>query len=145
MKQTDNSVEQRLDKGVKTATLSAFYGGLLTDKQRLALRLHYEEDWSLGEIADELGVTRQNVHELITRSEQKLARYEQALGCAARADAIARQAAQARDALNAATALLSADTCTTQGAQALSAIGLATVILTDIIHQQEGEDDEHGV
>ena len=60
--------EIRLDTSVEMGTLSAFYGGLLTDRQRQALRLYYEEDYSLGEIAEQLGCTRQSVHELIARS-----------------------------------------------------------------------------
>jgi predicted DNA-binding protein YlxM (UPF0122 family) len=65
-------------------TLCAFYGALLTDKQRQALLLHYEEDYSLGEIAEQLGCSRQSVHELITRSGEKLRSYEAAVGAAER-------------------------------------------------------------
>ena len=80
-----------LEKSVEIGTLCAFYGGLLTQRQQDALRLHYEEDFSLGEIAEELGVSRQNVHELITRSAQKLRKYEEALGSMKRAEETARQ------------------------------------------------------
>ena len=76
--------ENRLETSVEMATLCAFYGGLLTDKQRQALLLHYEEDYSLGEIAEQLGCSRQSVHELITRSGEKLRSYEQAVGAAER-------------------------------------------------------------
>jgi len=82
---------ERLEKSVEIGTLCAFYGGLLTQKQLDALRFHYEEDLSLGEIADELGVSRQNVHELITRSVQKLRKYEAALGGMKRAEETARE------------------------------------------------------
>lgn len=78
--------ERRLQQSVELGTLSACYGGLLTDKQREALRLHCDEDLSLGEIAEEMGVSRQNVHELIVRSEQKLRRYEAALHLAGQAE-----------------------------------------------------------
>jgi hypothetical protein len=77
--------ELRLLQSVELGTLLACYGGLLTAKQREALRLHCGEDLSLSEIADELAVSRQNVHELIARSEAKLRRYEQALHLAAQA------------------------------------------------------------
>ena len=76
--------EIRLDTSVEMGTLCAFYGGLLTEKQRLALTLHYEEDYSLGEIAEQLGCSRQSVHELITRSGEKLRAYEAAVGAAER-------------------------------------------------------------
>ena len=77
--------EKRLLQSVELGTLLACYGGLLTPKQRDALRLHCGEDLSLSEIADEMGVSRQNVHELITRSQAKLRRYEAALHLAAQA------------------------------------------------------------
>lgn len=76
--------ESRLDTSVEMGTLCAFYGALLTEKQRQALLLHYEEDYSLGEIAEQLGCSRQSVHELITRSGEKLRSYEQAVGAAER-------------------------------------------------------------
>ncbi len=88
---------ERLETSVEIGTLCAFYGGLLTERQLDALRLHYEEDLSLGEIAEELNVSRQNVHELITRSVQKLRHYEQQLGAARRAAETARQLKHARE------------------------------------------------
>ena len=70
-----NTVEARIELG----TLFACYGGLLTEKQREAVRLYSGEDHSLSEIAGEMGVSRQNVHELISRAEHKLRRCEEAL------------------------------------------------------------------
>lgn len=64
---------------VELGTLVACYGGLLTGKQRQAVRLYADEDQSLSEIADGMGVSRQNVHELITRAERKLRKCEDAL------------------------------------------------------------------
>ena len=77
--------ERRLKHSVELGTLCACYGGLLTEKQRQALLLHCDEDLTLAEIADEMNVSRQNVHELIARSEAKLRRFEQALHLAAQA------------------------------------------------------------
>ena len=54
-----------LEKKVDLAFLSAFYGGMLTEHQRRILSLHCEEDLSLGEIAGEVGVSRQAVHEAL--------------------------------------------------------------------------------
>lgn len=118
---------ERLEKSVEIGTLCAFYGGLLTQRQLEALRLHYEEDYTLGEIAEQMGVTRQNVHELITRSVQKLRRYEDALGLAARAEDTAR-------------ALRKAQSLVSQGS-----LNEANRILETIIRQQEGEENEHGI
>jgi hypothetical protein len=64
---------------VELGTLYACYGGLLTRKQQNAVRLYAGEDHSLSEIAGEMSVSRQNVHELITRAEHKLRKCEDAL------------------------------------------------------------------
>lgn len=77
--QQETRTERRLARCVEMGALLATYGHLLTDKQRTALRLHYDEDYSLAEIAGQLGVSRQNVHDLVTRARQKLCRYESAL------------------------------------------------------------------
>ncbi len=74
----------RSGKKVDLAFLSAFYGGLLTDHQRRILSLHCEEDLSLGEIASEVGISRQAVHESLSRAASKLLEMESALGVAAR-------------------------------------------------------------
>ncbi len=92
--------EDRLDASVEMGTLSAFYGGLLTQRQQQALRLYYEEDLSLGEIAGELGCTRQSVHELIARSGEKLRAYETAIGAAERMRNVAKRLTEAAGLLN---------------------------------------------
>ena len=76
--------KEELQKKVDLAFLSAFYGGLLTEKQRRVLSLHCEEDLSLGEIAEEVGISRQAVHETITRAAARLNEMESSLGVAAR-------------------------------------------------------------
>ena len=79
--------EERVDevgRKIELAWLTAFYGGLLTDKQRQVLTLHCEEDLSLAEIAQEAGVSRQGVHDMLTRAAQRLFEMEEKLGMAAR-------------------------------------------------------------
>jgi len=125
-----NDGPERLEKSVEIGTLCAFYGGLLTDRQLSALRLHYEEDFSLGEIAEELGVSRQNVHELITRSSQKLRRYEEALGGMKRASQTAKELRRAEKLLSQLQGLSEKDE---------SRLKEAREILSRIILQQEGE------
>ena len=73
---------------VELGTLYACYGGLLTQKQQRAVRLYAGEDQSLSEIADQMGVSRQNVHELIMRSEHKLRKCEDALHLAAQTQSV---------------------------------------------------------
>lgn len=82
---SNGTPEGKLQRNVRVGTLCAFYGGLLTQRQREALQLHYDEDLSLGEIAEQFEVSRQNIHDLINRSVQKLQRYEDAVGGIAQA------------------------------------------------------------
>ncbi|MBE5768679.1 MAG: hypothetical protein E7333_03700 [Clostridiales bacterium] len=81
---TANRASEEIDRKVELAWLQAFYGGMLTDKQREVLTLHCEEDMSLGEIAQEAGISRQGVHDLLTRAAHKLFDMERKLGVAAR-------------------------------------------------------------
>lgn len=57
-----------------------FYGMLLTSHTRDVLELHYGEDMSLSEIAENLGITRQAVHDRIRQGTTQLAGYEAKLG-----------------------------------------------------------------
>ena len=43
------------------------YGALLTDRQRDVLDLYYNDDLSLSEISENLGITRQGVRDAIRR------------------------------------------------------------------------------
>ena len=60
------------------------YGELLTDRQRDCFDLHYNQDYSLAEIAEELGISRQGVHDAVSRAEAQLLRLEEVAGCLAR-------------------------------------------------------------
>ncbi len=73
-----------VSRKIELAWLTAFYGGLLTDKQRQVLMLHCEEDLSLAEIAQEAGISRQGVHDMLTRAAQRLFDMEEKLGMANR-------------------------------------------------------------
>jgi predicted DNA-binding protein YlxM (UPF0122 family) len=73
-----------LDKVLRIAELYDFYGALLTEKQRRCIEMHYLSDYSLAEIAEEFGVSRQAVHDILRRGEQVLAGYEEKLGLVAR-------------------------------------------------------------
>ena len=61
-----------------------YYGELLTEKQRQLFDLYYNQDYSLSEIAQTAGISRQGVHDTPARAEQLLEGYEQTLGCIAR-------------------------------------------------------------
>lgn len=68
-----------LEKTTRMNLLYDFYQGLLTDKQRLYLKLYYSDDLSLSEIAEYLDVSRQAVFDNMKRAEQLLEHYEQQL------------------------------------------------------------------
>ncbi len=57
-----------------------FYGELLTDKQRECFDLHYNEDLSLSEIAEQLGISRQGVWDNIRRAESAMEEIEEKTG-----------------------------------------------------------------
>lgn len=91
-----------LEKKIELNWLSAFYGGLLTPKQRDVMRMHCEEDLSLGEIAQEAGISRQAVHDILARAEGAMESMEEKIGCVARA----RRQQQALEQISAAAAAL---------------------------------------
>lgn len=61
-----------------------YYGGMLTDKQRDCFDMRYNQDLSLGEIGEALGVSRQAVCDNLTRTEALLRRMEENIGCVRR-------------------------------------------------------------
>jgi len=61
-----------------------YYGDMLTERQRTCLDLRYNQDLSLAEIAEELGVSRQGVHDNIIRAEAHLQNMEAKTGCVRR-------------------------------------------------------------
>lgn len=70
------SAEEIFEQRMRLGRLFGLYGGLLTEKQFQCLSFYFDDDLSLSEIADELGVSRQAVHDLLKRVEQTLERYE---------------------------------------------------------------------
>lgn len=76
--------EEIFQQRMRLGRLFDIYGGLLTEKQYLCLNLYFNDDLSLSEISEELGVSRQAVHDLLKRVEQTLERYETKLGLLSR-------------------------------------------------------------
>lgn len=64
----------------EVTVLLDFYGQLLTERQYDIMDLHYNSDLSLVEIAEDLGISRQGVHDSIHKAKQSLAGYEKRLG-----------------------------------------------------------------
>ena len=78
---------------LEMALLYDYYGGMLTDKQRDCFDMRYNQDMSLGEIAETLGVSRQAVNDNLSRTETLLRRMEENIGCVKR-DMLIRKARQ---------------------------------------------------
>ena len=68
------------DGRMMQSMLLDFYGELLTEKQRECYDLHYNEDLSLSEIAEQAGVSRQGVWDNIRRAETALREMEEKTG-----------------------------------------------------------------
>jgi len=70
-----------------------YYGDLLTERQKLCFDLRHNQDMSLAEIAEELQVSRQGVHDNLSRAEALLLNMEEKTGCVRR-DMQCRKAAK---------------------------------------------------
>ena len=70
------------EKNLNVGYLLDFYGELLPERKRSVLDMYYNEDFSLAEIADEIGISRQGVRNIIKKSESELFFYEEKLGLA---------------------------------------------------------------
>lgn len=73
-----------MDKKLTVSLLLDFYGQVLSEKQFHIMDYYYNDDLSLREISEILGITRQGVHDTIKRSEAFLEELEQSLGLYAR-------------------------------------------------------------
>ncbi len=73
-----------MDKKVQVGLLFSFYRNMLTDRQNECVDLYYNEDLSLSEISEHLGITRQGVRDNIKRAEQSMYDIEQRLGLASK-------------------------------------------------------------
>lgn len=68
-----------MEKIVEQGLLYDFYGELLTDHQKRIYEDVVFNDLSLSEIAAELGISRQGVHDLVRRCDRILSEYEEKL------------------------------------------------------------------
>ena len=66
-----------MPKNLYISALLDVYGAVLNDKQRELCEYYYYEDLSLAEIAENVGITRQGVRDLIKRAEQTLTSLEE--------------------------------------------------------------------
>lgn len=87
------------DSRAMQALLLDFYGELLTEKQRECYDLHYNEDLSLAEIAEQCGISRQGVWDNIRRAETTLREFEEKTGLVRRVTEQEREIERLRDEL----------------------------------------------
>ena len=99
-----------------------FYGELLTDKQRSCYDLHVNEDLSLSEIAEQLGISRQGVWDNIRRAEKTLTEIEAKTG-------LMRRFEETREALSGLGARLEELAAVTEGEASRTARQLADELL----------------
>lgn len=83
---------------VAKTLLFDYYGELLTEKQKSCFDLYYNQDFSLAEIAEESGISRQGVYDTLARAEAYLENLEEKIGCIARAGAQQKALSQIRHA-----------------------------------------------
>ena len=75
----------------RRAYLLDFYGPLLTEKQRDVYDWYYQQDLSLGEISEIAQVSRNAIHDLVCRTDEKLERLEKAMGLIAESEKWGRE------------------------------------------------------
>ena len=78
------------EKNMKFPILLDTYGSLLTDRKREILDYYYNEDYSLAEISEITGISRQGVRDSIKKSEEELFQLEEKLGLADKNERILR-------------------------------------------------------
>lgn len=82
---------------VRKSLLYDFYGALLTDHQREVYEEVVLNDYSISEIAEDEGISRQGVHDMIRRCDKALEEYESKLGLVAKFREIEKLARQSSD------------------------------------------------
>ena len=75
----NNGVDEKIRETVELSILYDFYGELLTDNNKEVFEEYVFNDLSLAEIAEQKGITRQGVHDIIKRTSKKLREYEDSL------------------------------------------------------------------
>ena len=83
-----------MEKIGRQVFLYDFYGELLTEHQKHVYEDVVLNDMSLSEIAEELGISRQGVHDLVKRCDKILAGYEEKLHLIAKFQSAKQKVAQ---------------------------------------------------
>ena len=86
--------DKALQDIVELSILYDFYGELLGEHKKEIFGAYIMDDLSLGEIAQDAGISRQGVHDIIKRCSVKLRDYEKKLGLKTRFESIKADAEQ---------------------------------------------------
>ncbi len=89
------------NQAYRMALLYDFYGDMLTDRQKEFYDLYYNEDLSLAEIAENYGITRQGVRDVIVRAEAILTELEDKTGIIKRFHKMQEQFSQMEEGVSA--------------------------------------------
>lgn len=76
------------EKDLRIAYLLDVYGDVLTERKAEVLDMYYNEDFSLSEIAEQIGISRQGVRDLIRKGQDELLFLEAKLGLAQKLSAM---------------------------------------------------------
>ena len=77
---------KKMNEKHEIAILFDTYGDLLSEKKREILQMYFYEDYSLSEISEHTGLTRQGIQSAIQNSKLKLKNYEKNLQLVARSN-----------------------------------------------------------
>lgn len=88
-----------MDKIVEKGLLFDFYGPLLTEHQQKIYKEVILDDYTLSEVAEDEGISRQSVHDLIKRCDRQLEDYEKKLGLVSRFQQIQQKIREIQDIL----------------------------------------------
>ena len=80
------------EKNLKLAYLLDFYGDVLDEHTRSVMKAYYDDDLSLSEIAEGVGISRQGVRHVIKKGEEQLTFLEDRLGLAEHYEELAEAA-----------------------------------------------------
>ena len=90
-------MSQMFEKNLLIPCLLDVYGGLLSDRKRELLDYYYDEDYSLAEISELTGISRQGVRDSIKKSSAELLELEDKLRLYEKKNSISRLIAESRE------------------------------------------------
>ena len=85
---SSDKTEERLKEIVELTRLYDVYGPLLSDHKKEIFESYVLDNYSLGEIAEQIGMSRQGVRDIVIRCSKELTGFEEKLGFLKRTDGI---------------------------------------------------------